>query len=60
MKCAAVLCIAPLLAGCQPVIRVEAPDEPIIINLNVKISQEVRIKLERDAEELLRERDDIF
>ncbi len=57
---AASLCISALLAACQPVIRVEVPEEPIVINLNVKINQEVRIKLDRDAEELLRERDDIF
>ena len=51
---------AALLAACQPTIKVEAPDKPIVINLNVKIEQEVRIKVERDAEELLQERGDLF
>ena len=51
---------AALLAGCQPTIKVEAPDKPIVINLNVKIEQEVRIKVEKDAEQLLQQRSDIF
>ena len=49
-----------LLSACQPTVKVEAPDKPIVINLNVKIEQEVRIKVEKDAEELLKQRGDIF
>jgi hypothetical protein len=48
------------LAACQPTVKVEAPDKPIVINLNVKIEQEVRIKVEKDAEDLLKQRGDIF
>ena len=51
---------AILLSACQPTVKVEAPDKPIVINLNVKIEQEVRIKVEKDAEELLKQRGDIF
>jgi hypothetical protein len=39
---------------------VEAPDKPIVINLNVKIEQEVRVKIDRDVEELLKSNPDIF
>jgi YnbE-like lipoprotein len=49
-----------LLAACQPTVRVEAPKDPIVINLNVKIEQEVRIKLEKDVEQLLEQDDAIF
>ena len=43
---------APLLiAGCTPTVRVEAPKEPITINLNVKLDAEVRVKLEEKAQE---------
>ena len=49
-----------LAAGCQPTVKVEAPDKPIEINLNIKIEQEVRIKVEREAEELIEKRKDIF
>lgn len=48
------------VAACQPTVRVEAPKDPIVINLNVKIEQEVRIKLEKDVEALLEEDSDIF
>jgi len=56
--------LAPLLlivvAACQPTVRVEAPKDPIVINLNVKIEQEVRIKLEKDVEQLLEQDSDLF
>ena len=40
---------ALMLAACTPTVRVEAPKEPITINLNVKIDAEVRVKLEETA-----------
>lgn len=59
-----VLGIAPALglalAACQPTVRVEAPEKPIVINLNVKIEQEVRIKVERDVEALLDRNSELF
>jgi YnbE-like lipoprotein len=38
------------VAGCTPTVKVQAPDKPIEINLNVKIEQEVRVKVERDLD----------
>ena len=46
--------------ACQPTVRVEAPSEPIVVNLNVKIEHEVRIKVERDVEALFDENPDLF
>ena len=43
---------ALFLFGCTPTVKVEAPDKPIEINLNVKIEQEVRIKVEKDLEDI--------
>lgn len=40
-----------LVAGCTPTVKVEAPKEPITINLNVKLDAEVRVKLEEKAQE---------
>jgi hypothetical protein len=48
------------LAACTHRVQVEAPKEPIVINLNVKIEQEVRVKVEQDVEDLLEENPDIF
>ncbi|GMV62501.1 MAG: hypothetical protein AMXMBFR74_16690 [Parvibaculum sp.] len=49
-----------LLSGCNPTVKIEAPDKPIEINLNVKIEQEVRVRVERDLDELLAENPDLF
>jgi hypothetical protein len=48
------------LAACAPRIQVEAPKEPITINLNVKIEHEIRVKVDEDLENLFDEDDDIF
>ncbi|PZO50414.1 MAG: YnbE family lipoprotein [Alphaproteobacteria bacterium] len=47
------------VAGCIPV-QIQAPDEPIEINLNVNIRQEVIVRLERDAQELLEQNEGLF
>ena len=47
---AAVLAVP--LSGC---ISLAAPDKPIEINLNVKIEQEVLVRLQRDVEQIIRE-----
>lgn len=54
------LMAAITIVGCSPTVRVEAPDEPIEINLNVTITQEVRIRVDRELEEVFSENDDIF
>lgn len=50
----------PLLAGCSPVVRVEAPKEPITINLNVKIEHEIRVKVEKDLDSVLNKDSGLF
>lgn len=52
--------VASMLAACNPTVKIEAPDKPIEINLNVKIEQEVRVKVDRDLDELLAENPDLF
>ena len=43
-----------------PRIEVAAPNEPITINMNVKIEHEIIIKADKDVEELLETRSDLF
>lgn len=50
----AVLLISVTLAACAPTVKIQAPDKPIEINLNVRIEQEVRVKLERDVDDAIR------
>ncbi|HWV12342.1 MAG TPA: YnbE family lipoprotein [Sphingobium sp.] len=45
------------LAGC---IQVKAPDKPIEINLNVKVQQEVVVRLQRDAQDLIQNNPELF
>ncbi len=46
--------------ACSPVIRVQAPDKPITINLNVKIDQQVQVNMEEDVDDLIADNPDIF
>ena len=52
-------CVA-LASACTPAIRIEPSDKPITINLNVKIDQEVRIKLDKEVEDLISNNPDLF
>lgn len=47
-------------AACTPTVKVQAPDKPIEINLNVKIDQEVRVKLDKDVEDLISKNPSLF
>lgn len=46
----ALLALLPLIAACQPTVKLEAPEKPIVINMNVNISHEVRVKVDRDLD----------
>ncbi|MPT47210.1 MAG: YnbE family lipoprotein [Sphingobium sp.] len=50
-------CMVALLGGC---ISVKAPDKPIEINLNVKIQQEVVVRLQKDAQDLIQNNPELF
>ncbi len=54
---ALMLLTAATLAGC---IQVRAPDKPIEINLNVKIQQEVVVRLQQDAQDLINNNPELF
>ena len=54
---ACAMIVLPLTAGC---VTVRPPDKPIEINLNVKIEQEVLVRLQRDVDQLIRANPDVF
>lgn len=65
MKCkaagrAAILWSVICLAGCSPTVKIEAPDKPIEINMNVKIEHEIRLKVEKDVDELISTQKGLF
>lgn len=58
-----VLSVAVLVAGlaaCTPTVKVAAPNEPININLNVKIQHEIYIKVDRQLDEIFSESSGLF
>ncbi len=58
---ALILVLLPfLMAACTPTVKVAPPDKPIEINLNIKIQQEVRIKVEKDLEDAFANDPDLF
>ncbi len=48
------------LHACSPTVKVEAPDKPIEINMNIKIEQEVRIKVEKDIDAIIADDPELF
>lgn len=48
------------LAACTTVTLKGSEDEPIVVNLNVKIDQEVRVKLDKDISDMIAQNPDIF
>ena len=56
----ALLVSSILVWSCTPRIEVVPPDKPITINLNIKIDHEVRIKVEKDLEDIFSEDSKLF
>ncbi len=48
------------LAGCNPTVKIEAPDKPIEINLNVRIEHHIRLQVDKELEGLFSEDSDVF
>jgi hypothetical protein len=58
-----VLCVAMAcggLAACEPKVALEAPREPITINLNITLDAQVRVKLEEQANQDIDANPDLF
>jgi len=53
-----IIAILLLTSACTPTVKVEAPDKPIEINMNINIKHEILIRVEKQVEELLD--DDMF
>ncbi len=49
-------CVIPL-AGC---VQLTAPEKPIEINLNINIKQEVIVRLQKDAQEIITNNPELF
>ncbi|NUF28260.1 YnbE-like lipoprotein [Gilliamella bombicola] len=47
------MALAGVLIGCSPTVKVQAPSEPININLNVKIDHEINIKVDKALDNII-------
>lgn len=41
-----------MLVACTPTVQVAVPNEPITINLNVRIEHEIRVQVEEDLDDI--------
>lgn len=46
--------------ACSPTVKVETPDKPITINMNINISHEIRVKMDKDLENTFDQNSSIF
>ena len=51
--------LAGLLASCTHTVNVRA-EEPITINLNIKIEHEIRIKVDKELDDLFKSESGVF
>lgn len=48
------------MSACSPTVKMEAPEKPIEINMNIKIEHEIRVKVEKDIQTMLEQNKDLF
>ncbi|MCH2169191.1 YnbE family lipoprotein [Myxococcota bacterium] len=46
--------------ACAPKVQIEPPREPIVIDLNVKIEHEIRVKVDNELDQLFENDDELF
>ena len=56
----ALLAMTVLLAACTPTVKLEAPDKPIEINMNVNIEHHVKVEIAKDVKQAMAKNKDIF
>ena len=55
-----IIAMATFLMNCSPTVKIEAPDKPITINLNVKIEHEIRVKVDKELEDVFSDDSGLF
>jgi len=49
-----------LLTACTPTVQLAVPKEPITINLNIKIDHEIRVKVDKELDDVFANNSDLF
>lgn len=54
------LAILLLMTACTPTVALQAPDKPIEINMNINIEHRVKVEIEKDVKQAIKNNKDIF
>jgi hypothetical protein len=49
-----------LVSACTPRVELAMPSEPITINLNVKVDHQIRVKVDKQLDELFNDESGLF
>jgi len=45
-----------VLCGCQPTVQLQAPEKPIVVNMNI----DVKVKVEREVQQAIKSKPGVF
>ena len=48
------------VGACTPRVEMDAPEKPITINLNVKIDHEIRVKVDKELDQVMSNKSGLF
>lgn len=51
---------ALMLTACTPTVQIAVPNEPITINLNIRIEHEIRVQVEKQLDDIFASDSDLF
>lgn len=60
VRCSTLAILILFVAACTPTIEVAVPNEPITINLNVRIEHEIRVQVEEELDGIFSEDSGLF
>ncbi len=60
MKIPLLLTLTFSLISCAPTVQVMAPEKPVEINLNVKIDHNIKVKVDKELEDVMKDNKEIF
>ncbi|MVW75463.1 YnbE family lipoprotein [Pseudomonas xionganensis] len=60
LRCLTILLLGLLGTACTPTVQLAMPNEPININLNVKIEHEIYIKVDKALDSMFSESSGLF
>jgi hypothetical protein len=49
-----------IFSACSPTVSLQAPDKPLEINLNVKIDHQISVKVDKQLDDVMSKKKDIF